>query len=239
MELSLSTRETPGCSSSTSAARSTSTRRPSCASGWSRLVDAGAHRLVVDLEDVEFLDSTGLGVLVGALKRIRAHGGSLTSSAARTGCSRSSGSPGSRRSSRSTPTRRRGDRRQPRPRRAPVEPRPGRSRGAPAGHAAALARLRAVTSCVMSDPRTPHKSRGRPAPLVEVTACPGTSLPTARRLYRSQRGNLILVVIVAVVALVALGHGVRSSAARCWPPPRAPRRCRRSGRRSRRAPRRT
>ena len=29
------------------------------------------------MEDVEFLDSTGLGVLVGGLKKVRAHDGSL------------------------------------------------------------------------------------------------------------------------------------------------------------------
>ena len=41
------------------------------------LVEEGHYHLVVDMEDVEFLDSTGLGVLVGGLKRVRAHDGSL------------------------------------------------------------------------------------------------------------------------------------------------------------------
>lgn len=41
------------------------------------LIDAGSRRVVVDLGRVDFLDSTGLGVLVGALKRLRATGGTL------------------------------------------------------------------------------------------------------------------------------------------------------------------
>jgi anti-sigma B factor antagonist len=41
------------------------------------LVDGGAKMLIVDLARVEFLDSTGLGVLVGALKRLRNAGGSF------------------------------------------------------------------------------------------------------------------------------------------------------------------
>jgi len=41
------------------------------------LVNGGHYQLVVNMEKVEFLDSTGLGVLVGGLKRVRAHDGSL------------------------------------------------------------------------------------------------------------------------------------------------------------------
>lgn len=41
------------------------------------LVNEGQFHLIVDMEAVDFLDSTGLGVLVGGLKRVRAHEGSL------------------------------------------------------------------------------------------------------------------------------------------------------------------
>ena len=41
------------------------------------LVSKGSYHLVVNLDKVGFLDSTGLGVLVGGLKRVRAHDGSL------------------------------------------------------------------------------------------------------------------------------------------------------------------
>ena len=42
------------------------------------LLDAGQHLLIVDLGGVEFLDSTGLGVLVAGLNRAREVGGSLS-----------------------------------------------------------------------------------------------------------------------------------------------------------------
>ena len=41
------------------------------------LVSRGSCQLVVNLDKVGFLDSTGLGVLVGGLRRVRAHDGSL------------------------------------------------------------------------------------------------------------------------------------------------------------------
>ncbi len=41
------------------------------------LIREGHHHLVVDMEQVAFLDSTGLSVLVGALKKVRAHDGSV------------------------------------------------------------------------------------------------------------------------------------------------------------------
>jgi anti-sigma B factor antagonist len=40
-------------------------------------MNEGATTVVIDLNDVGFMDSTGLGVLVGALKRLRQAGGNL------------------------------------------------------------------------------------------------------------------------------------------------------------------
>jgi anti-sigma B factor antagonist len=41
-------------------------------------IDAGKTRVVVDLSETTFLDSTALGVLIGAIKRLRARDGALT-----------------------------------------------------------------------------------------------------------------------------------------------------------------
>ena len=41
------------------------------------LASKGSYQLIVNLDKVGFLDSTGLGVLVGGVKRVRAHDGSL------------------------------------------------------------------------------------------------------------------------------------------------------------------
>ena len=41
------------------------------------LVERGRRNVIVDLAGVTFMDSTGLGILVGCLKRIKEQGGSL------------------------------------------------------------------------------------------------------------------------------------------------------------------
>ena len=70
-----STRDGATSTSSNLAAKSTCTRRRRCADAIGELIDRGIYNLVINLEHVRYIDSTGLGVLIGGLKRVREHGG--------------------------------------------------------------------------------------------------------------------------------------------------------------------
>jgi anti-sigma B factor antagonist len=50
---------------------------PLLRSGLHSVVDEGATQLRIDLTAVTFIDSAGLGVLIGILKRLREQGGSV------------------------------------------------------------------------------------------------------------------------------------------------------------------
>jgi len=41
------------------------------------LIEKEQYNLIINLEDVRYIDSTGLGVLIGALKKVREHNGSI------------------------------------------------------------------------------------------------------------------------------------------------------------------
>ena len=41
------------------------------------LVDGGAKHVLINLERVDYLDSTGLGILIGGVKRLKEQGGAL------------------------------------------------------------------------------------------------------------------------------------------------------------------
>lgn len=41
------------------------------------LIEQEFYKIVVNLENVRYVDSTGLGVLIGALKRLREHNGNI------------------------------------------------------------------------------------------------------------------------------------------------------------------
>ena len=54
--------------------RSTWRRRHSCATMLDEVIDAGANSIVLDCRGLEFLDSSGIGVLVAVRKRLGAGG---------------------------------------------------------------------------------------------------------------------------------------------------------------------
>ena len=77
MDLTLTTRETDGRTIVSVGGEIDVYTAPKLRDKITELVGAGVYDLVIDMEAVEFLDSTGLGVLVGGLKKVRANQGSL------------------------------------------------------------------------------------------------------------------------------------------------------------------
>ena len=77
MDLSVSTRDEDGRTVVAATGEVAVYTAPVLDEALSGAVAAGATRIVVDLGAVDFLDSTGLSVLVKALKRVRDADGSL------------------------------------------------------------------------------------------------------------------------------------------------------------------
>ncbi len=77
MDLTLTTREADGKTIVAVGGEIDVYTAPKLRDKITELVSGGSYHLVVDMQEVEFLDSTGLGVLVGGLKKVRAHEGSL------------------------------------------------------------------------------------------------------------------------------------------------------------------
>ncbi|HET6920341.1 MAG TPA: STAS domain-containing protein [Jiangellaceae bacterium] len=77
MDLSLSTRPDGGRTIVEAVGEIDVYTAPKLREQLAELVDAGRYDIVVDMQKVEFLDSTGLGVLVGGLKRVQQYDGSL------------------------------------------------------------------------------------------------------------------------------------------------------------------
>lgn len=59
------------------AGRLTAAGAPRLRAAVNDLIAAGTHRIVVDLGQTEFVDSSGLGALIGGLKNARIKGGDL------------------------------------------------------------------------------------------------------------------------------------------------------------------
>ena len=78
MELSLSTSTVGGRSVLAVAGEVDVYSAPELRDRLADLVDSGAHRVVVDLSGVTFLDSTGIGTLVAGLNHVSGVGGELT-----------------------------------------------------------------------------------------------------------------------------------------------------------------
>lgn len=77
VELTLSTRDVQGTGVIEVGGEVDVYTAPQLDAELTRLIDGDVFNIVVDLSGVDFLDSTGLGVLVKALQRTRENGGSL------------------------------------------------------------------------------------------------------------------------------------------------------------------
>ena len=77
MELGLVVREQDGWAVLTVSGEIDIATAPSLRERLHGLLADEKHQIVVDLDDVGFLDSTALGVLVGVLKRARTEGGEV------------------------------------------------------------------------------------------------------------------------------------------------------------------
>jgi anti-sigma B factor antagonist len=51
---------------------------PRVKSSLVELVNEGKYKIIVDLNGIDFMDSSGLGVLVGGLKRVKPHQGVIS-----------------------------------------------------------------------------------------------------------------------------------------------------------------
>lgn len=77
MEFALATRETDGYAVIAATGELDVYTAPLLEEALGSCIDARQYRLVVDLSEVSFLDSTGLGLLIKALKWTREHSGVL------------------------------------------------------------------------------------------------------------------------------------------------------------------
>ncbi|MFC4531000.1 STAS domain-containing protein [Sphaerisporangium dianthi] len=77
MELKVSTRSHAGHAILTVVGEIDLYTAPRLQAEFSRLLETGPDRVVIDMSGVEFCDSTGMNVLLSALKRMRERGGVL------------------------------------------------------------------------------------------------------------------------------------------------------------------